>query len=101
MFGRGAGALIAGGVAGALVYFAGQSIFVALLAGVLAFLFVLISGFSGGGMWSSYPRTGGWGGGFGRGSSTAWGGSSASSSSGGGFRGGGGEFNGGGASGRW
>ena len=107
MFGRGTGALIAGVVSGALVYFAGQSIFVALVAGVLAFLFALISGFSGGGMWSSYPRTGGWGGGFGRGSSTTWGGSSGSGSSGGGFRGGvprgdgGGEFNGGGASGRW
>ena len=99
MFGRGIGALLAGVVSGGLVYFVGQSLFVALVAGVLAFLFALISGFSGGGMWSSYPRTGGWGGGFGRGSSGAWGGGSGSA--GGGFRGGGGDFNGGGASGRW
>jgi uncharacterized protein len=100
MFGRGLGAVIAGGVAGVLVYFAGQSLFVALVAGALAFLFALISGFSGGGTWSSFPRTGGWGGGFGRGSSSGWGGS-ASGGSGGGFQGGGGRFNGGGASGRW
>jgi len=100
MLGRGAGAMIAGVASGTLVWFAGQSVFVAVVAGILAFLFALISGFSGGGMWSSYPRAGGWGGGFGRGSSSGWGGPS-SSSSGGGFRGGGGEFNGGGASGRW
>ena len=99
MFGRGLGAVIAGTVAGALVYFVGQSLFVALVAGVLAFLFALISGFSGGGMWSSYPRTGGWAGGFGRGSSGAWGRESGTNS--GGFSGGGGGFNGGGASGRW
>jgi len=99
VFGRGLGAVIAGGVAGALVYFAGQSLYVALVAGLLAFLFALISGFSGGGMWSSYPRTGGWAGGFGRGSSGGWGGSN--SGGGGGFQGGGGRFNGGGASGSW
>lgn len=99
MFGRGLGALIAGVVSGGLVYFAGQSLFVALVAAVLAFLFALISGFSGGGMWSSYPRTGGWGGGFASGSGGAWRGGSGSA--GGGFRGGGGDFNGGGASGRW
>ena len=99
MFGRGLGALIAGVVSGGLVYFAGQSLFVALVAAVLAFLFALISGFSGGGMWSSYPRTGGWGGGFGSGSGGSWRGGSGSV--GGGFRGGGGNFNGGGASGRW
>ena len=97
VFGRGLGAVIAGAVSGALVYFAGQSLFVALVAALLAFLFALISGFSGGGMWSSYPRTGGWAGGFGRGSSSGWGGSN----SGGGFQGGGGRFNGGGASGSW
>jgi len=99
MFGRGLGALIAGVVSGGLVYFAGQSLFVALVAAVLAFLFALISGFSGGGMWSSFPRTGGWGGGFGSGSGGGWRGGSGST--GGGFRGGGGDFNGGGASGRW
>jgi uncharacterized protein len=92
IFGRGVGAVIAGAVTGGLVYFAGQALFVALVAALIAFLFALISGFSGGGTWSSYPRTGGWGGGFGSGSS---------SGGGGGFSGGGGGFNGGGASGRW
>lgn len=90
MLGRGLGALLAAVLTGGLVWWAGQSLFVAIVAALLAFLFVLISGFSGGGTWSSFPRTGGWGGGFGRGSS-----------SGGGFQGGGGQFNGGGASGRW
>jgi uncharacterized protein len=94
LFGRGLAAVIAGAATGVLVYLAGQAIFVALVAALIAFLFTLISGFSGGGTWSSYPRTGGWGGGFGSGSG-------GGSSSGGGFSGGGGGFNGGGASGRW
>jgi uncharacterized protein len=94
LFGRGLAAVIAGAATGVLVYLAGQAIFVALVAALIAFLFTLISGFSGGGTWSSYPRTGGWGGGFGSGSG-------GGSNSGGGFSGGGGGFNGGGASGRW
>jgi uncharacterized protein len=73
------------------VYFVGQALFIAAVAGGIAFLFSLISGFSGGGGWSSYPRGGGWGGGFGGGLGGG----------GGGFSGGGGGFNGGGASGRW
>jgi uncharacterized protein len=93
LFGRGLGSLIAGAVTGAVVYFVGQAIFIAVIAGLIAFLFCLISGFSGGGTWSSYPRSGGWGGsGFGSGGSFT---------GGGGFSGGGGGFNGGGASGRW
>lgn len=91
MFGRGFGALIAGAATAGVVYFVGQAIFIALLAGLLACVFSLITGFSGGGTWSSYPRSGGWGGGFGGGGSTG----------GGGFSGGGGGFNGGGSSGRW
>jgi uncharacterized protein len=86
LFGRGLGAVIAGAATGAVVYLVGQAIFIAVVAGLIAFLFCLISGFSGGGTWSSYPRAGGWGGGF---------------TGGGGFSGGGGGFNGGGASGRW
>jgi uncharacterized protein len=93
LFGRGLGALIAGAATGAVVYFVGQAIFIAVIAGLIAFLFSLISGFSGGGFWSSYPRAGGWGGGFGSGGGSFRGG--------GGFSGGGGGFNGGGASGRW
>jgi uncharacterized protein len=98
LFGRGWGAVIAGAATGAVVYFVGQAIFIAVIAGLIAFLFCLISGFSGGGMWSSYPRAGGWGGGFGRGGGF---GSGGGFTGGGGFSGGGGGFNGGGASGRW
>jgi uncharacterized protein len=94
LFGRGLAAVIAGGATGVVVYFVGQAIFIALVAGLVAFLFCLISGFSGGGIWSSYPRAGGWGGGFGSGGGGGF-------TGGGGFSGGGGGFNGGGASGRW
>jgi uncharacterized protein len=101
LFGRGLGAVIAGAATGVVVYFVGQAIFIAMIAAVIAFLFALISGFSGGGLWSSYPRTGGWGGGFGRGGGGFTGGGGFSGGGGGGFSGGGGGFNGGGASGRW
>jgi uncharacterized protein len=98
LLGRGLGALLAGAATGAVVYFVGHALFIAIVAGVIAFLFAAISGFSGGGSWSSYPRTGGWGGGFGSG---VLGGGASGGRSGGGFSGGGGGFNGGGASGRW
>jgi uncharacterized protein len=98
LFGRGLGAVIAGAATGAVVFFVGQVIFIAVMAGLIAFLFALISGFSGGGLWSSYPRAGGWGGGFGSGGGGLGGGGFGG---GGGFSGGGGGFNGGGASGRW
>jgi uncharacterized protein len=88
LFGRGLGAVIAGAATGAVVYLVGQAIFMAVIAGLIAFLFCLISGFSGGGTWSSPPRAGGFGSGGGF-------------TGGGGFSGGGGGFNGGGASGRW
>lgn len=103
LFGRGLGALIAGAATGGVVYFVGQALFIAVVAGVIAFLFALISGFSGGGTWSSYPRSSGWGGGFGRGGGFMGGGGfgGGGSGGGGGFSGGGGGFNGGGASGRW
>jgi uncharacterized protein len=103
LFGRGLGSLIAGVATGGVVYFVGQAIFIAVVAGVIAFLFALISGFSGGGTWSSYPRSSGWGGGFGRGGFGGGfgGGGSGGFGGGGGFSGGGGGFNGGGASGRW
>jgi len=99
VFGRGLGAAIAGVGTGVVVYFVGQALFVAFLAAIMAFAFTLISGFSGGGGWSSYPRGGGWGGGIGGG----WGGGGGFGGGlgGGGFSGGGGGFNGGGASGRW
>jgi uncharacterized protein len=97
LLGRGLGALVAGAVTGIVVYVVGQVLFTAIVGGLIAFLFALISGFSGGGSWSSYPRNGGWGGGLGGFGGGGFGGGGGS----GGFSGGGGGFNGGGASGRW
>ena len=53
LFGRGLGAVIAGAATGVVVYLVAQALFVALVAALIAFLFALISGFSGGGTWSS------------------------------------------------
>ena len=88
ILGRLLGATATGGVVGFLAWALAGTLAVALLAGVLAFIFTLggsagrryYGGFPGGGV--GFPRGGGWGGG-------------------GGFRGGGGSFGGGGASGRW
>jgi len=81
MLGRFLGATATGGAVGFLAWVLAGALGIALIAGVLAFIFTL----GGGGI--GFPRgRGGWsGGGFG----------------GGGFRGGGGGFGGGGASGRW
>lgn len=84
IFGRLAGACIAGGAMALIAWLVVGVAVVALFIGVFAFLFVLLPGHGGGGRWSS--------GGFGSGG--GFGG-------GGGFSGGGGGFGGGGASGRW
>jgi uncharacterized protein len=88
LFGPLGGATITGGLVGIITWLFLSAIGLALLAGVIAFLFTLIFGAPGrGGGWSSPGRYGGWSGG---------------SLPGGGFRGGGGgRFGGGGASGRW
>jgi uncharacterized protein len=91
IFGRGIGALVTGAATGAVVYFVGQALFMAVVVALVAFVFALIAGVAGGTGWSSYPRSGGWGGGFG----------GLGGGGGGGFGGGGGGFSGGGASGRW
>jgi uncharacterized protein len=90
MLGRVLGAAATGGVVGILAWLLAGLMGVAILAGVVAFVFTLGGGgggryyggrgFPGGGI--GFPRGGG-----------GWGG--------GGFRGGGGSFGGGGASGRW
>jgi uncharacterized protein len=84
LLGRFPAALLMGGALGLLAWVMIASLFAALLVGIMAFLFVLLSGsgrsFGGGFGGGSYG-----GGGFG----------------GGGFSGGGGGFGGGGASGRW
>jgi uncharacterized protein len=89
ILGRLLGALATGGIVAALLWFIVSSLFLAGLAGVIAFLFTMFSdSIAGGG------RSGGFSGGGGSFSS-------GSSSSGGGFSGGGGSFGGGGASGSW
>lgn len=94
MLGRKPGAVATGGLTGLIVHLLTASLFLALVGGVLAVVFVLALGIGGGGRGGPPHRGGGpiirggslGGGGFG----------------GGGFRsGGGGSFGGGGASGSW
>jgi uncharacterized protein len=92
MLGRFLGATATGGAVGALAWMLAGAFGIALLAGVLAFLFTLMGGGMGRRSYGGLPGGVFGGGGFGRGG--GWGG-------GGGFRGGGGSFGGGGASGRW
>ena len=82
LLGRFPAAALVGGGLGALAWFTVAPLLVALLVGLMAFVFVLLGGGGRG--------FGGYGGGSGRGGS-----------GGGGFSGGGGGFGGGGASGRW
>ena len=83
IFGRFLGALLAGGIMGAVVWFVFSVLSWSMIAGVVAFIVMLVVDGSGGGRsWS--------------GGSGSWGGSS-----GGGFSGGGGSSGGGGASGSW
>jgi uncharacterized protein len=86
------GALLAGGVAGAIVWFLLHVAAWSALAFVLGALFGWMGPSAGMGRGRRGGSWGGYGGGFGGGS---WGGG------GGGFGGGGGGFGGGGASGRW
>lgn len=96
IFGQKLGSLITGGAVGTIAFVATASLLVAGFAGVIALLFALFSGLSGG----SAGRSGGLGrGGFGGG---GFGGGSYGGGGGGGFSsGGGGDFGGGGASGNW
>ena len=98
LFGRAGGASLTAGVAGVVVWFLTSVLAMSIIAAVLAFLFTLLSGGSGGG-WSS-GRRGGFGGGFGGFGGGGWGGGGGGGG-GGGWSGGGGGFGGGGASGRW
>lgn len=92
MLGRALGSVATGGAVGFLVWVLAGTLFIGVMAGVLAFFFTLVGGgFGGGRRYGGFP--GGWGGG-------GWGGGGMRSG-GGGFGGGGGGFGGGGASGRW
>ena len=91
IFGRFFGSIATGGAVAFVAWLLAGTLFVALLAGALGFIFTLVGGGgSGRRYYGGFPGGFG-GGGFGGG---GWGG-------GGGFRGGGGSFGGGGASGRW
>ena len=84
LFGRFPAALLMGGGLGLLAWLTVAPLIIAVLAGVAAFVFVLLGGGRG---FIGYGGFGGGGGGF--------------SGGGGGFSGGGGGFGGGGASGSW
>ena len=94
MLGRFVGSAATGGVVGGLAWLLAGTLAIALLAGIVAFFFTLVSGVGGSGRryYGGFPG-GGWGGG-------GWGGGGFGGG-GGGFSGGGGSFGGGGASGRW
>jgi len=93
IFGRPLGSAVGGGIVGAGAWIVAGSLLIAGIAGLVAFLVMLLAGASGGlarsggGVWIP-SGGGGWGGGGGGGG-------------GGGFSGGGGGFGGGGASGGW
>jgi len=93
VLGRFPGALVTGGAVSIVAWMLAGAITIALIAGVIAFLFTLM----GGGMGGRGIGRGGFGGGLGGGFGGGFGGGGF----GGGFSGGGGGFGGGGASGRW
>jgi len=93
ILGRPLGAIVTGGVFGGLALLLTSSLVIAGIAGLLALLFALVSGYGrglGGPGWGG----GGWGSGYGGGGGGGFGGGGFSS-------GGGGDFGGGGASGNW
>ncbi len=97
LMGRLLGSATAGALTALLAWFLVGSLFAAVIVGVVASLFVLISdGFTSAGPPGRRGSAGGWSGGSGG----SWS-SGGSSSSSGGFSGGGGSFGGGGASGSW
>src|SRR6185312_9311497 len=94
LMGRLLGSAAAGALTALIAWFMVGSVLAAVIVGVIASLFVLISdGFTSAGPGGRRGSTGGWSGGSGG----SW--SSGGSSSSGGFSGGGGSFGGGGASG--
>ncbi|MFO1302539.1 MAG: TPM domain-containing protein [Burkholderiales bacterium] len=93
IFGRFLGSAVGAGIVGAGAWVVAGSLLIAIIAAIVAFVIVLVTGTAGlfsnrgGGVWIP-SGGGGWGGGGGGGG-------------GGGFSGGGGSFGGGGASGGW
>ena len=102
IFGRTVGSFLTGLGAGALVWIAGYAVVLAGVAGIGAFLLTMLMGLARPSGWSSYPRSGGVGGGWGGyGGGFGGGGFGGGGFGGGGFGGGGGGFGGGGSSGSW
>jgi len=99
IFGRTLGSILTGLGAGALVYVGGYALALAALAAIAGTLITMLMGLPRGSGWSSYPRSGGFGGGWG-GYGGGFGGGGFGGG-GGGFSGGGGGFGGGGSSGSW
>jgi uncharacterized protein len=98
IFGRTLGSLFTGAGAGLLVWLVMHTVVLAGLAAAGGFLIAMLLGLGRGGSgWSTYPRAGGFGGGWGG----LGGGFGGGGFGGGGFSGGGGGFGGGGAGGSW
>ncbi|MGN6452497.1 MAG: TPM domain-containing protein, partial [Steroidobacteraceae bacterium] len=97
VFGRTLGSVFTGLGSGALVWIAGYALALAVAAAIGGFLLTLLMGLARGSGWSSTPRSGGFGGGWGG----FGGGIGGGGFGGGGFSGGGGGFGGGGSSGSW
>ncbi|HEV3181648.1 MAG TPA: YgcG family protein [Steroidobacteraceae bacterium] len=98
IFGRTLGSVFTGLGAGALVWIAGYALAFAAIAAIGGFLVTLLMGLPRGSGWSTNPRSGGFGGGWG---GFGGGGLGGGGFGGGGFSGGGGGFGGGGSSGSW
>jgi uncharacterized protein len=98
IFGRSVGSFLTGLGAGGLVWVAGYAAAFAVLASIVGFVLSMLMGLPRGSGWSSYPRSGGFGGGWG---GFGGGGFGGGGFGGGGFSGGGGGFGGGGSSGSW
>jgi uncharacterized protein len=99
IFGRTLGSAFTGAGAGLLVWLTMHTAVLAGIAGVGGFLIAMLLGLGRGGSgWSTNPRAGGLGGGWG---GFGGGGLGGGGFGGGGFGGGGGGFGGGGASGSW
>ena len=97
MLGRLVGSVVSGGVVTLVAWFLFGSLIAAMVAGAIAFVFVLFND----AVTSSTGRRGSGGGWSGGGSGGSWSGGGSSSSSSSDSGGGGGSFGGGGASGSW
>jgi len=100
MLGRIAASALTGGIIGVVAWAFGLVWFIALFAGLAAFVLTLVMDLFGSGMMSGRHRGGSSGSSWSGGSGSSWS-SGSSSSSDSGFSGGGGSFGGGGASGSW